>query len=172
MKRTRHAPQPSDEPEVGPRYGRRLKLVVIALLIIAFGAGLSLLWKQRAGAPELSGAKVAKIGNHNIALEISDTPEKRKQGLSGRQLLSRNEGMLFVFDISERQCIWMKDMNINLDIIWADADKNVTHIETDVSPKTYPRTFCGGITPSKYVIELNSGTAAELGLKPGDKIQF
>lgn len=164
-------PQSNEKILFGLR-GRLFSYAVVFLLVIVAIAGITSVWKQWAVAPELSGFKDAKIGSQTAVLEVSDTPEKRKLGLSGRQFLPQYQGMLFVFDNSGRQCIWMKDMNFSIDIIWADADKTVTHIEADVSPQTYPRTFCGGLAPSRYVIELNSGTAAQAGLKTGDKISF
>lgn len=86
--------------------------------------------------------------------------------------MSKNEGMLFLYENSDRQCIWMKDMKFNIDIIWADRDKTITHLESNVSPQTYPKNFCGGLAPNSYVIELNGGVATEAGLKIGDKLDF
>lgn len=152
--------------------GRSLAFAGYAFLLIAALAVIVLINKQRAAAPIYYGYSRAKIGNTDMLLEILNTPQKRQQGLSGRLSLHNNQGMLFVFDTSARQCIWMKDMNFNIDIVWADADKTVTHIEPDISPQTYPRTFCGSQEPSLYVIELNSGAVAHAGLKTGDKISF
>lgn len=103
-------------------------------------------------------------------LERADTNEKRIKGLSAHPELKPQTGMLFIFDNPERQCIWMKDMNFNIDIIWLDTTKKITKIEQNVSPATYPNSFCADNT--KYVIELNSGDAAKLQLGIGQQLTF
>ena len=62
--------------------------------------------------------KTIHIGRVPIAVAIADTLEKRTQGLSGRESLSANEGLLFVFSTSGAYGIWMKDMRFPIDIIW------------------------------------------------------
>ncbi len=79
--------------------------------------------------------------------------------------------MLFVFEGVAVQCFWMKDMHFSIDIIWLDAEKRVVHIEKDVSPETYPRTFCPS-KPAKYVIELSAGEASRSSIRPGQKLSF
>lgn len=55
-------------------------------------------------------------------LLVADTPQKRQQGLSGREKLLPNTGMFFKFDTLEQQGIWMKDMNFSIDILWLDEN--------------------------------------------------
>ena len=104
-------------------------------------------------------------------LGASQTMAEREKGLGGRVSLPKDEGMLFVFEGVAVQCFWMKDMHFSIDIIWLDAEKRVVHIEKDVSPETYPRTFCPS-KPAKYVIELNAGEASRASIHPGQKLSF
>ncbi|MNN99457.1 hypothetical protein D3C81_2190990 [compost metagenome] len=39
----------------------------------------------------------------------------------GVERLARNEGMLFVFERSERHCMWMKNTQLPLRVIFLDA---------------------------------------------------
>lgn len=103
-------------------------------------------------------------------LERAETEEARIKGLSGRSELKAQTGMLFVYDNPGRQCIWMKEMNFNLDIIWLDEAKKITKIKQNVPPSSYPDSYCTDNT--KYVIELNSGDAAKLQLADGNKLEF
>src|SRR3989338_5042145 len=66
-----------------------------------------------------------RISNVKIKAELADTPEKRALGLSGRETLGNDEGMLFVFDEPNTRQFWMKNMNFALDIIWIDENKKV-----------------------------------------------
>lgn len=104
-------------------------------------------------------------------MEVADTASERAYGLSDRNELTADEGMLFVFNDYQQQCMWMKDMNFDLDIIWLDASKTIKHIEQDLSPQTYPASYCGS-GPAAYVIEVNSAVAEKTHLKLGDKLRF
>ncbi len=104
-----------------------------------------------------------------VSLEVADTDETRIMGLSGRERMSENFGMLFVFPQPGKQCIWMKDMKFDLDIIWLNSDKKITAIEEGIRPESYPDAFCPS-DDSKYVIELNSGVSSRVGLQIGQKI--
>lgn len=100
---------------------------------------------------------IAVIDEKQYLLDIADTPDLRTQGLSGRETLEDNRGMLFVFQRAGVVGIWMKDMHVPLDILWLDEHKQVVHIEHHVSPDTYPKTF-QPLVAARYVIELPAGS--------------
>lgn len=108
--------------------------------------------------------------NGCLSLEDALTPAEQERGLSGRYGLADNSGMIFVFKQPDKQCMWMKDMRFNLDMAWFDQDKKVTKLAKVISPDTFPESFCADNT--KYVIEMNSGQADELGLHIGDSMQL
>ncbi len=84
---------------------------------------------------------------------------EREKGLGSRVELASGRGMLFIFDDRGEHCFWMKDMKFPIDIVWLDETKTIIAKEVNVSPETYPRSFCPG-QPSKYVIEVKSGVAS------------
>lgn len=111
------------------------------------------------------------LNGHSIALErVADDPARQK-GLSGRDSLPKDRGMLFVFNRDQAGCFWMKDMRFPLDIVWLDMSKQVVQIAAHVSPLTYPRSFCPS-DPATYVIELNAGQAKGLGIEVGHTLIF
>lgn len=103
-------------------------------------------------------------------LEHANTNEKRIRGLSGRSGLADNAGMLFTFETSGQQCFWMKDMNFSIDIIWLNDKKEIIKILPEVSPDTYPSSFCADQT--KYVVELPAGAARQADMDIGDRLKF
>lgn len=109
------------------------------------------------------------IHGQKFKTEIRDTDAERQLGLSGRESLARTDAMLFVFDGQRQRCFWMKDMKFNIDMVWVDADRKITAIEYNVSPKTYPHNFCHD---GQYVIEFAANVAWDSGLKIGDQIQL
>lgn len=104
-----------------------------------------------------------------VVLEKAESEASRVQGLSGRKNMAPTQGMLFVFDQSAKQCMWMKDMHLNIDIIWLDEDKKIVEIKKNIAPETYPETFCAD---GKYVIEVLAGTADNAGLRPGQYLSL
>ena len=88
-----------------------------------------------------------------------------------RRSIPRNGGMIFTYSEPQRLAFWMKDTLIPLDIIYLDQHMRVTNIYAEVPPCRIQR--CpnyGSDGDAQYVIELKAGTAAQVGLKPGDVV--
>lgn len=107
----------------------------------------------------------------SFTLWIADTPTKRSQGLSGITTLADDQGMLFVFSEASNYPFWMKDMLIPLDIIWLNEEKEVVFIKQDAVPEDYPSSYIPN-TNALYVIEVQAGTTARLGIDIGDVFQW
>ena len=120
---------------------------------------------------KVSANKKIIVGGKWVDVEIVDTEEKRIQGLSGREQLDVDTGMLFVFDTPDFHGIWMKDMNFNIDIVWVNAEYEIVHLVEDATPESYPKVF----TPpqkSLYVLELPAGFIKSSGIALGDKLDL
>lgn len=122
-------------------------------------------------ATKLYSGQIIIAGGHKFAYEIADTSVSREKGLSGKTSMPSNQAMLFKFESPAAQCFWMKDMRFSLDIVWLDSNKIVKHIESNLSPSSYPTTFCPPV-PTLYVIEFNAGIAKSTNIKVGDKAIF
>jgi len=116
-----------------------------------------------------------KIGKQNFTLEIANTPYLLSKGLSGRQQLCPNCGMLFIFGHESTQTFWMKDTLIPLDMIFIKASGQITDIYTaspEMGKSDFQLTLYKSTQPIKYVIELNAGTAKNLNLKTGEYLKL
>lgn len=102
---------------------------------------------------------------------LADTPELRQKGLGGRTSIGPNEVMFFYFTEDSKHSFWMKDMLFSIDIVWLDSNWRVIHIERNVSPDTYPRSF-GPEIESRYVLEFKEGITSKLELQVGDIINM
>lgn len=111
------------------------------------------------------------IQNIKLTVDIADEPYEQTLGLSGREYMAKNEGIIFIFPESIMPAFWMKEMNFALDIIWIDAKNTIIGIEKNVSPDTFPETFAPP-SPVKYVLEVNADWSDKNQIKPGDKISF
>jgi uncharacterized membrane protein (UPF0127 family) len=134
--------------------------LVLALLVLATLP----LWRQ-------TDRKHMQINDHTVILDVASTPTAQAKGLGGRLSLLPDHGMLFSFKEDATRCFWMKDMRFPVDIVWLDAQHHIRHIQSDVSPRSYPHTFCPPV-PTRYVIELNAGAAGELRLHSGQQLTF
>lgn len=106
-------------------------------------------------------------------VEIVNTPEARAQGLMEREYLNPDNGMLFIFDTEDKYYFWMKNTLISLDIIWLDKNKKVMFIKHNAQPcKADPCETFGPNEKAKYVLEINSGLAKEVGLKEENYLEF
>src|SRR3989344_8940875 len=90
----------------------REKSIFFIILVAAFLVFGAALFFRAINQPKI------KIGQKTIFIEIADTQEKQKKGLSGRDNLPEDSGMLFVFKEEGHHQFWMKDMNFSIDIIW------------------------------------------------------
>lgn len=102
--------------------------------------------------------------------ELADTPEARARGLMHRSQLGEREGMLFVFPSERPLSFWMKNTLIPLDMIFIRADKTVLGIVENAEPLTETSRSVGG--SSQFVLEINGGLSAKLGIAKGQSVAF
>ena len=108
-----------------------------------------------------------EIGNKIYTVEIARTDTERTKGLSGRNSLATDTGLVFIFDKPDKYGFWMKDMNFPIDIIWFDENWKIVHIEDNLSPQSFPKIFYPkGL--SLYVFEINAGEVERAHMKIGD----
>lgn len=74
--------------------------------------------------------------------------------------------MLFVFSNDGYHGIWMKDMQVPLDIFWLNSQGQVISIASDVATSTYPNVFYPS-APARYVLETRAGFAGAHGIRIG-----
>lgn len=144
---------------------KRTQATWAVILVIAVGV---LIWY---GFFDFSKIPVAfEVHNTTINLEIADTDAERTLGLGGRDSLDYDTGMLFVFPRSGKHAFWMKGMQFSIDILWIDKKFEVVHLESNVSPESYPKTIYSPEEKSSFVLELNAGRAQELGIIEGSQL--
>jgi uncharacterized membrane protein (UPF0127 family) len=115
-----------------------------------------------------------ELGGHRYAVEVADDDAERARGLMFRDTLAVDSGMLFIHEREEPQSYWMKNTRIPLDILYFDNARKLVSQQRGVPPCTlgdacppYPSD-----APARYVLELNAGEAARLGLANGAQMGF
>ncbi|HQK63807.1 MAG TPA: DUF192 domain-containing protein [Candidatus Staskawiczbacteria bacterium] len=108
-----------------------------------------------------------------FSVELAKTEAERENGLMFRESLDEGKGMLFIFDRDGIYPMWMKNMQIPLDMIWMDKDGNIVFIKENVQPCGEEE--CQSITPTKrayYVLEIKSGLVDAYRLEVGNRASF
>lgn len=146
--------------------------VILVILVTTAFFTFSILQKGQ------SSNKTADINGYKIILEVASTPDQQAKGLSGRNSLADDRGMLFVFSSPDIYEFWMKNMKFPIDIIFLSGDKVVT-IYRNVQPqlgldnnKADNFTLYSPKQAVDKVIEVNAGTAEKYSLKEGDTIKI
>lgn len=112
------------------------------------------------------------IGGQKLDVEVASSSSSRERGLSGRNRLGKNQGMLFTYTVSDEYCVWMKDMKFDIDVIWLNKDKQIKTIKEGIKPSSYPQKIYCPDEAIQYILEVPSGSARKWHLKVGDWASF
>lgn len=109
------------------------------------------------------------INGVNLSVEIASTSEARRCGLSNRNTLPENRGMLFVYPESSSLKFWMKDTLLPLSIAFLDYSGRIISIQ-DMSPMQSTKRYRSP-DPAKYAIEVNKGWFTRHQIQIGDVME-
>lgn len=107
---------------------------------------------------------------HTFRVELAKTREEQARGLMFRTAMGPDEGMIFPTDPPRTSSFWMKNTVLSLDIIFVGTDGRILNIAANTTPYSEDSVPSDGLTSG--VLELNAGRAAELGIAPGDKVEW
>ncbi|MGD9020899.1 MAG: DUF192 domain-containing protein [Lysobacterales bacterium] len=120
-----------------------------------------------------AGEPSVELKGKRFSVEVADTREKQALGLMFRESMPPDHGMLFIFPSAAPRAFWMKNTRIPLDIMYFNADLELVSMSQNTPPcrtrrcPSYP-----SASPAMYVLELNGGTASELGVEVGDRLML
>lgn len=146
------------------------KILFLAIFLLVIGV-FFIIFSRLVSVPKDEVIKIL-INNVVIPVELANTPQKQIKGLSYRENLLADSGMLFIFDNYQVRGFWMKGMNFPLDIIWiasgqiVGVEKNVPVATTTPLPVYY--------SPQKVnlVLEVNAGFTDKNNIRVGDAIKI
>ena len=129
--------------------------------------------------PSMTGAETAETpflilsgaeGESRYFVELALDSSAQARGLMHRRNLVPDWGMLFVFPGDRPRSFWMRNTLISLDMVFIRGDGVIDSFQENTEPLTEtPRPSEG---PARYVLELNAGDVARLGLSAGDRVEF
>jgi len=134
--------------------------VALLLVLLAPAAGLAMETREL--------AVETRQGPLTYFIEVARTPSERSQGLMYREELARDHGMLFDFGQPQHVSFWMKNTPLPLDLLFADAEGVIVRIHAQAEP--FSETLIPSGQPVRYVLEIIGGSAAERGIRTGDRL--
>lgn len=131
-------------------------------LLLIWGAGEASWGQQSLPVMELS------AGIHRIEAEVAVTQPQRMQGLMHRQSMAINHGMLFVFTLPARHCMWMKNTLLPLAVAFLDEQGRILNV-AEMQPGSEDNHCAAG--SARYALEMNAGWFKSHGVATGTYIR-
>ena len=117
-------------------------------------------------SPSMESVAIGEFGEVSLRIEYATTSAAREKGLSGRENIPDDYGMLFIFPRDDYYGFWMKDTLVPLDIFWLDHRGYVVSFAPNAATSTYPNVFYP-IEPARYVFETAAGFALSHSIATG-----
>lgn len=112
---------------------------------------------------------IVNINKNSFKTKVLINKNDQKIGMMGKTFDDSFDALLFMMG-NEKQCFWMKNCVIPLDIIII-YNNEITKIHHDCPPcksENCP-SYCG---EGNIVMEIEGGTCKELGISEGDFIEY
>ena len=152
------------------------------LILTLFGAGCAI-WAGFAGADnttvqpdvapafETSDITLLPGGARppvTFTVKLATNEAQRRYGLMFTPDLPDRHGMLFIFETESVLRYWMKNTQIPLDMLFFDSAGHLVSLIRSAEPFSLtPRASTG---PARYVLEINGGDAAKMGVQPDARL--
>ena len=154
------------------------RLMKIFLRMLAAVAAVLTLSGQAAESDSLDAAfeqdvliiETMSSGCFKFEVYLAVTNDQQRRGLMFVRKLPEFTGMLFLYPKAGVRSMWMKNTYIPLDILFARDDGSVSSIATNTEPLSLKS--LSAIEPVNFVLELNAGIAAKLGIGQGSRLIF
>ncbi len=106
-----------------------------------------------------------KSATAEFSVDVADSEGERAIGLMNRPEMASAAGMLFVYDRPQHAQFWMANTLIPLDMIFAGEDGRILNVHENAVP--LDRSVIDGGQGVRFVLEINGGLAARLGITAG-----
>ncbi len=110
-----------------------------------------------------------KINNLLSNIEVASNPNDRRKGLMFRKSLPEDHGMFFVWEYRKRQCMWMRNTYIPLNVAYIDTKGKILEIY-EMLPLSED-SICSK-KRVKYALEVNLDWFKRNNLQVGDQIDI
>jgi len=155
---------------------KRTRLLALIAITLLLAITIYAVVQSRHQPSTSSTQPTISINNYQFNLTIAETPQQQLDGLSGWTHLEPNQGMYFPLN-NRHTSFWMKDMLIDIDIIWIDENQivGINHRVPAPEPGTPDAklpSYPSPVPQPDGVLEIAAGRAEELGIVVGDRVEL
>ncbi len=150
---------------LGTSSQRALAALIFTLFVCVFPAAT-----MASEMPRGTVSVTTSTGIHTFTVERAETSEHQARGLMHRRHMKADHGMLFTWPNERNVSMWMANTILPLDMVFIKKDGVVHRVHQNTVPFSETIIEAGALV--LRVLELNAGTAAKIGLKPGDTVQL
>ena len=156
----------------------RLGAAVILMVMLAVAPG-----PESRPAETQPAREDVVIAGELFRLELAADARTRARGLGGRDKVTDDGGMLFVFPDTRNRSFWMKDCLVDIDVMFLDSRGRIVAVhrmktEPPQGPKESILAYEGRLKlyastrPTRIAIELKTGSIDRLKLDTGQLIKL
>jgi uncharacterized membrane protein (UPF0127 family) len=111
-----------------------------------------------------------KVNENIFNVKTLIDEHSQRVGMTGKEFDETFDGLLFLMG-GNKQCFWMLDCIINLDIIIIKNNVivNIHHNCPPCNDEYDCTSYCGN---GNIVLELEGGSCEELNIEPGDTVEY
>lgn len=106
--------------------------------------------------------------SHEFDVYLAISNEQKRRGLMFVRELPERSGMLFIYEHSSMQSMWMKNTYISLDLVFARSDGTVSSIIREAQPLSLQP--LSSVEPVSLVLELNAGITRRYKIGRGSRL--
>ena len=148
----------------------KIKSVYILSLVLLLACSGKQGGSGKPQPPRKSSLPRITIDGISLPVEIVQDDETRQLGLMNREELPENQGMLFVFEVSQIMSFWMRNTFIPLDIAYISETGEIVDIQR-MEPLDESVNYVSA-KPALYALEVNAGWFEKNGIKVGSQVKF
>lgn len=150
----------------------RNKKIYILVVILTLSIFFVFYFLAENEPKEMDKYKELELKGKNIFVEIAGNSRDHYLGLSNREKICADCGMLFVFPEKEIRKFVMRNMKFPLDIVFID-DNEIVSIFENLNPEgAEPINIYSSATPVNNVLEVPAGYCQKNNVKIGDEIKI
>ncbi|MFP4140143.1 MAG: DUF192 domain-containing protein [Planctomycetota bacterium] len=142
-------------------------VLILSACVAAVGCGSS------EGEPNAVDPVRVTIGDRTWTAEVAAGRHSRWKGLSGRESLSAQRGMLFVFPSEDVRSFCMRGCSFDIDIAFINARREIVTIhQMKEEPDRLGVVPYSSEVPVKYALEVLGGELGRAGVTVGDRVEI
>ena len=111
--------------------------------------------------------RTIQVDGRPLTVEVASTYDARRQGVMGKDGLTDEQGVFFMYPEEANLGFWMKTVTFPLDIAFVRSDGTIARI---AQMQPFVTTSTPSLQPVQYALEMREGWFADHDVVVGEKI--